>query len=348
MDQDNPLVSVIILNYNGCNFLKSCLDSVLAVEYSNFEIIVVDNGSTDGSAAFLEEFYGKIDKIVIIKKDKNYGVGAGRNFGLSGARGEYIVFLDNDAIVDPCWIKGFFEAFDSDKKIGLTQSKILNMAQRNKFDHAGDYLTSFGFLAERSGGEIDQGQFDRVEDIFNAKGAAFMVKKSVLNETGVFDNTFFMYLEETDLCWRVWLAGYRVVFAPKSVVWHAFATPLKDEKRHYSNYVVRYYGCRNYMITLLKNAGFIQLLKMVPIQLSCFLLLAFLFALKRKFKDSFYIIKAIFSVIFDFRVIMEKRNFVQKKVRKLADKDFYPFILQKQPLKNYIRKAACYVSGRHY
>lgn len=348
MNQHKEFISIVILNHNGCDFLKPCLESILLSNYSNFEIIIVDNGSTDKSLLFLEEVYRETDKISIIKKDKNYGVGAGRNFGLAQVQGEYVIFLDNDTVVDPYWIEGFFEAFDSDERIGLAQSKILNMVQRNKFDHAGDYLTSFGFLAERSGGGIDSGQFNKVDNIFNAKGAAFMVKRSIFAEVGIFDDGFFMYLEETDFCWRVWLAGYRVVFAPRSVVWHAFATPLKDEKKYYSNYIVRYYGCRNYMVTLLKNAGFSQLLKIGPIQLSCFLLLALLFALKGNFKDSLYILKAICSVIFDFRVIMKKRKFVQEKIRKLPDRDFYPFIFQKQPLSSYINKARCYLTGKHY
>ena len=327
MSTNSDLVSIIILNYNGCNFLKACIDSVLSSSCGNFEIIIVDNGSTDKSVPFLKDCYKDLDNLVIVEKEKNYGVGAGRNFGLSQAKGEYIIFLDNDAVVEPHWIEGLFAAFASDERIAVAQSKLLNMVEKKRFDHAGDYLTPFGFLAERSGGNLDTGQFDRIEDIFNAKGAAFMTKRSIFDKIGTFDDGFFMYLEETDFCWRAWLAGYRVVFAPESVVWHAFATPLKDEKKYYSNYIVRFYGCRNYMITVLKNAGFVRLLKFGTIQIFCFLLLALLFAIRLKFKDSGYIIKAIFSVVKDSGKIMQKRKVVQKKVRKLKDKDFYQAIL---------------------
>ena len=343
-----PFISIIILNYNGKDFLKSCLDSVLLSSFRNYEVIIVDNASTDGSRAFLEENYGLIENLTIIKKGKNYGVPEGRNIGLKQARGEYVIFLDNDTIVDKNWIEGFLEVFSKDEKIAVAQAKLLSLSEKDRFDHAGDFLTPFGFLVERSNGAKDIGQFNRVEDIFNAKGAATMIKSRVFRELGVYDDSYFMYLEETDFCWRAWLAGYRVVFAPKSIVWHAYSTPLKDEKKYYSNYVVRYYGCRNYLITALKNAGFLRLLKMLFFQLPSFLILSLLFCLRGKFSDAFYIIKALFSVAIDYKDIMLKRNFVQNKIRRVKDRDLFPIIQQKKPLGYYLDIARRYVKGEPY
>jgi len=342
-----PLVSIIILNHNGKEFLKPCLDSVLVSTYQNFEIIVVDNDSTDGSVVFLKDNY-PIDKVKIISENKNYGVPGGRNIGFKHSRGDYIIFLDNDAVVDKNWIEGFLEVFSKDNRIAAAQAKLLSMAERNRFDHAGDFLTPFGFLVERSNGAKDIGQFDRVEDIFNAKGAATMINSAVFKELGMYDDSYFMYLEETDFCWRAWLAGYRVVFAPKSVVWHAYSTPLKDEKKYYSNYVIRYYGCRNYLITALKNASFLRLVKMLFFQVPSFLILSLLFCLRGKFSDAFFIIKALFSVVVDCRDIMSKRNLVQNKIRRIKDRDLFAIIQQKKPLSYYLDIARRYVKGEPY
>ncbi|MDD5292587.1 MAG: glycosyltransferase family 2 protein [Candidatus Omnitrophica bacterium] len=348
MDKNSqPLVSIIILNYNGKEFLKPCLDSVLASTYHNFEIIVVDNASVDDSVSFLKDNYA-VDRVRVISEKKNYGVPGGRNIGFKYSHGDYIIFLDNDAVVGKGWIEGFLEVFSEDEKIAVAQAKLLSMLERNRFDHAGDFLTPFGFLVERSNGAKDTGQFDKVEDIFNAKGAATMIKSAVFKELGMYDDSYFMYLEETDFCWRAWLAGYKVVFAPKSVVWHAYSTPLKDEKKYYSNYVVRYYGCRNYLITALKNAGSLRLLKMLFFQLPSFLILSLLFCLRGKFSDAFFIIKALFSVVADYRGIMLKRNFVQNKIRRVKDRDLFPIIQQKKPFVYYLDIARRYVKGEPY
>jgi len=343
-----PFVSIVVLNFNGRAFIKQCLDSVLSSEYQNFEVIVVDNGSTDQSCALLESKYGGNNKVTVIKKEKNYGVPEGRNIGLKQTKGEYVVFLDNDCVVDANWISAFLETFDKDERIVIAQSKILNMVHKNRYDHAGDFLTPFGFLSERSNGAIDQGQFDRVDDIFNAKGAAYMIRRSIIDKVGDYDASYFMYLEETDFCWRVWLAGYRVVFVPKSIVWHAYGTSLKDEKKYYSNFVVRYYGCRNYIITTLKNAGLKRLSMFLAIQIPCFLFLSLLFLLKRKPKDSFFILKALLSIVKDFSTILEKRKIVQNTIRKQSDAKFFKIILKKESPCSFIRKAMCYVSGRYY
>jgi len=348
LTQNSPFISIIILNYNGKDFLKPCLDSVLSAQYENLEIIIVDNGSTDESVAYIQENYGSIENLTIIKKGKNFGVPEGRNIGLKQARGEYVIFLDNDTIVDKNWIEGFLEAFNVDERIAVAQAKLLSINEKDRFDHAGDYLTTFGFLQDRADGAKDTGQFDRVENIFNAKGAAIMIKNSVLKEVGTFDSSYFMYLEETDFCWRIWLAGYRVVFAPKAVVWHEPSLDDSERKKASSKFIVRYYGCRNYIITVLKNAGFIWLLRFSFFQIPCFFMLSLLFLLTGKVKDSFYIIRALLSIAKDLPQILKKRNLVQGKIRKLKDSQFFNLILKRQPLGFYARNALRYISGKAY
>lgn len=341
------LISVIIINHNGREFLERCFTSLLKTNYDNFEIIFVDNASTDDSVEYISNSF-KDKRITIVLNDKNYGVPGARNIGFKKSRGEYIVFLDNDTEVDSQWPKELVKVFESDSKIAVAQCKLLNMVIRNKFDHAGDYLTPFGFLFERSNQAMDMGQFDRIDDIFSAKGAATMIRSSVFRELGMYDDSYFMYLEETDFCFRAWLAEYRVVFAPKSIVWHAFNTPLKETQKHYSNYIVRFYGCRNYITTLLKNLSFLSLLKILPFHIISWIFLSISFIMKGKIKDAFWIIKGIGWNAVNFHNLIKKRVYVQKNIRKIKDREFLNKIMTKQKASFYFKKAICYLNNKPF
>lgn len=340
-----PLISVIIINYNGMEFLKRCISSLLITDYENFEIIFVDNGSTDDSVKYLSENF-KDKRISLVLCEKNYGVPGGRNIGFKKSKGKYIVFLDNDTEVDSKWLKELVIVFESDSKIAVAQCKLLNMVNRDKFDHAGDYLTPFGFLYERSNQSIDQGQFDKIADIFNAKGAATMVKASIFKELGMYDDSYFMYLEETDFCFRAWLAGYRVVFVPNSLVWHAFETPMKDKKKYYSNFIVRYYGSRNYITTLLKNVSLLSLLKILPFHIISWTFLSISFIIRGKIKDAFWILGGIAWNIANLPNVLKKRNYVQKNIRKVKDKVFFDKVVISKNISFYFKKASCYLNNK--
>jgi GT2 family glycosyltransferase len=316
----------------------------MKTNYDYFEVIFVDNGSTDNSVEYVINNF-KDSRISIVQTRKNFGVPGGRNIGFEKSMGEYVVFLDNDTEVDKEWLVELLKVFESDSKIAVAQCKLLNMVLRNKFDHAGDYLTPAGFLFERSNQGIDRGQFDKVEDIFNAKGAATMVKRSIFRELGMYDESYFMYLEETDFCFRVWLAGYRVVFAPKAIVWHAFNTPLKEAKKYYSNSIIKFNGCRNYITTLLKNLELKSLIGILPLHILCWIALSFMFLIKLKFSDSFLIIKAIFWNLLNFTEIIKKRSLIQENIRKIRDNDFMDRVMIKKSLNFYFKKATCYIRG---
>ena len=343
----NPLISVIIINCNGKHFLERCLSSLLKTDYDNFEVVFVDNASQDGSMAFIVERF-KDKRIAFVQNEKNYGVAGGRNIGFSKAKGEYVVFLDNDTEVHPQWLKGFLKAFEEDPVIAVAQAKLLRMDERKRFDHAGDYLTPLGFLRERSNQNLDTGQFDKVEDIFNAKGAATMVRARVFSQLGAYDDSYYMYQEETDFCYRAWLAGYRVVFAPDSIVWHAYNTSFKDTKKHYSFYVIRFYGAKNYITTLIKNLGTKHLFTIVPLHALAWIVLAFGFLLKGRPKDYVWVLKGVLWSFFELPQTMRKRSLVQKKLRKIGDNDFFKKIMIRQSVWFYFKKAQCYLCGDSY
>ncbi|MFA4889243.1 MAG: glycosyltransferase family 2 protein [Candidatus Omnitrophota bacterium] len=338
-----PLVSIIIVNRNGIAFIEECLRSVFNSRYSNFEVILVDNDSKDGSLQAARKAFGQEQRLKILEKNNaNIGPAACRNFGVKTARGSYLAFLDNDTKVEADWLGELVRVFESDKSIGAGQAKLLRMGTDNLYDCAGDYLGPLGFLIERSKGAKDTGQFDFLADILSAKSAASIIKKELFERIGGFDEDYFMYLEETDLSWRVWLAGFRVVFIPKAVVYHAFNTGKKDFKRYYSRYVVRYYGCRNYISTLIKNVKIKNLVSLLPLHVFSWLAVAFLFLFKGKFLDFIYITRGVFWNIVNLDILIKKHLAINRDIRRVDDSFIFERVKSKEGLKDYLRKAGSY------
>jgi len=342
-----PLVSVIILNHHGRQFIENCLDSVIKSDYLNKEIIIVDS-SSDGSNELIKKKYYRIKNLKIIEIPNNYGPDRARNIGATTAKGEYLAFLDNDTEVDPHWLNELVKVMQSDKSIGSAQSKLLKIEPRNYFDCAGDYLGPLGFLIERSRGVKDRGQFDYIAEILSAKSAASIIRNSIFKKIGGFDEDYFMYLEETDLSWRVWLAGYRVVFIPQSKVYHAFNTPKKSFKRYYPKNIVRYYGCRNYISTLVKNLELRNLIKILPLHLSCWFLLSVLFVFKGNLKDGLYILKGIGWNILNINLLLKKRRFININIRKVSDREILGRVMEKKKMGYYLGKVFAYLTGRPF
>ena len=342
------LVSVIIINHNGIDFVDNCLQSVLNSNYPSFEIIFVDNGSSDSSLEFVKNNFGDNPRLRILENKASLGPAVGRNRGAAAASGKYFFFLDNDTQVNNNCIAELIKVMESDPSIGAGQAKLLQMDSDNLYDCAGDYLGPLGFLIERSQRVKDIGQFDSIADILSAKSAASIIRKDLFDKIGGFDESYYMYLEETDLSWRVWLAGYRVVFSPKSVVYHAYGTKKKLQEKYYSNYTVRYYGCRNYISTLIKNFGTLNLFKILPLHIISWLLLSAMFLIKGRFKDFIWIIKAIFWNISHMGLLLKKRAQVQKVVRRAGDKQIMSKVMALRPLSYYLGKAVSYIYGRPY
>lgn len=319
--QQTPLVSIVILNYNGMKFIDRCLRSVLSTDYPNFEVIFVDNASTDGSLEHAKNKFGQDFRLKFVVNDRNYGFARGNNIGLEHARGEYIVFLNNDTEVDPNWLKELIKVMGSDPGIGVAQSKLLIMHERKRIDACGLMLTPYGFFVERGTGEIDRGQYDLAAEIFAAKGAVIAVRRKILDEVGPFDADYFIFAEEVDLCWRVWLRGYRVMLVPKSVVFHVTAGTLRAIWPGGRPL----YWYKNTLITLFKNLGLKNLIKILPV----FMLVSFGGMIKSK-KAIYQLplfIRVNAGVVANFRDIWKKRMKVQRGIRKRKDEEIMPRIM---------------------
>jgi GT2 family glycosyltransferase len=295
---------------------------------------VIDNGSTDGSVELVEQFLVDTQKpkIKIMRNGTNIGPSAARNEGCKRALGKYVAFLDNDTQVDPLWMTRAVKLMESDSTIGAIQCKLLLIQNRNELDHVGDYITQFGFLIQRARfREVDRGQFDELVEIFATKSAGMIVRLNIFQEVEGFDDTYFIYMEETDLCWRIWLAGYRVVSLPTSVVYHDFdiaTTKLAPGSR----FLVKYHGTKNYVMTLLKNLDNQSLLKMLPIHLSLWIGIAVWHASRKRFRESSWIVRGILWNAMNFRATWAKRRRVQNKIRKVSDKNLMPRIMRRTDL----------------
>jgi len=215
----DPKVSVIVLNYNGRHLLEECLESLLSQTYPAFEIIVVDNGSTDDSLPFLEERYHA--RITLIKNSTNLGFAEGNNIGIAAAKGEYIALLNNDAVADMHWLEELVSAAQgSDATFSMWASKIMFYDRRDMIDTAGHLIYPDGLNRGRGKHEIDHGQYDTQEEVFFPSGCAALYAKKMIDEIGAFDRDFFAYGDDTDLGIKARLAGWKCFFVPTSVVYH--------------------------------------------------------------------------------------------------------------------------------
>lgn len=332
----DPLVAVIITSYNEREFIQECVESVISTDYRNFNIMIVDDRSTDGSYELLEALYKNNSRITLIRNSENRGPAYARNVGVKRSNGKYVAFLSHDTIVESDWLRKVVSMMEADPTIGACQLKLFVDRTCKILDNEGTYFSHFGFLIERDGNEVDRGQFDRIEEIFSGKAAAMVFRKDTLDAIGPLDEDYFMYMEETDLCWRVWLSGKRIVFAPQAPVYHAY----RGEKRYNFpskklTFLVKYHGTKNYIMTNMKNLELTNLLKILPIHVTVWFVLAIYFVSKRRLYDANLITKGIFWNISHFDLVWSKRKEVQGKVRKVPDKAFMPRILKRMSI-NYM------------
>jgi len=214
-------VSVIVVNCNGRDHLEVCLSSLLRQTLQPVEVIVVDNGSNDGSVAFVRERFGAA--IRLIANPTNPGYGAALNTGIRAARGRYLIALNNDTELDTGCVQALVEAADTYPNAGSCAPKILSFHDRNVIDNVGHLLYIDGLSRGRGRLEVDRGQYDRPEEVIGASGCAVLLRRAMLADVGLFDEDFFAYCEDTDLALRARLAGWTCRYVPAAVVYHKYS-----------------------------------------------------------------------------------------------------------------------------
>jgi GT2 family glycosyltransferase len=212
-----PLASVIIPNWNGAHHLPVCLDALRAQTYPSIEVVLVDNGSTDGSQSLVQEQYPDVRLLAL---DRNLGLTGGNNAGFRAARGEILISLNNDTEADPRFVEALVSALKEHPEAGMAAAKMLLFDERDKIHSAGDGYGLDGIPFNRGVWQKDEGQYDSAEWIFGGCGGAVAYRKAMLDEVGMFDESFFMYCEDVDLNWRAQLAGWKCWYTPEAVVYH--------------------------------------------------------------------------------------------------------------------------------
>lgn len=250
-----PVVRVIVLNWNGRKWLAPCLDALRRQTFREFEVVVVDNGSNDGSVDLLRERFPECRTLALAD---NVGFAAGNNAGAAGAASKYLAFLNNDTAATPGWLGALVDAAESDGTVGLVSSHLVFMDQPKTVDSAGDgYLRCGGGFKHRHGQPV--GEARGVHEVFGACGAAFLIRRELFDRLGGFDPDFFMVYEDVDLSYRARLLGARCVCALAAVVHHAGSASLGRISRP-----AVFFGQRNLEWTWIKNSPPRLLLRSLP------------------------------------------------------------------------------------
>ncbi len=221
-EQSTGTVSVVVVTWNRRDLLRSCLQS-LSRQHLNkpFEVIVVDNGSVDGSAEMVEREFGhSIPPVKLIRNPTNYGFCAANNQGFAASTSEFIALLNNDAEASPQWLTELMSAFDGRPDVGMAASKILVYEDPRRIDKAGHLIYPDGQNRGRGTGELDTGQYDKIEDVLWPDGCAAMYRRAMLDQIGGFDEDFFAYADDAELGLRARIAGWKCLYVPQAVVRH--------------------------------------------------------------------------------------------------------------------------------
>src|SRR3989344_4808814 len=326
---NNPLVSVIIVNWNGRRFLENCLGSLSKVIYKNTEIFFVDNASKDDSVAFVKKNYPNIK---IIKNSKNLGYAGGHERAFRKASGELILLLSTDTIVEKNLLAELVEAVYSEENIGAVMPKLLMYPRKNLIDSIGSFFLPSGILYHM-GRDKDQSkpQYNKSMEIFSGKGACLLFKKDVLKKTGLFDKDYFAYFEETDLCHRIWLSGNKIIYWPGTSVCHIGGGASKQMVAAF----ILFHSYKNILCTYIKNLSHKYLIRILPITLIIYQFGFFAYLFVGKFSIAWAFQKSIIWNVRNLPATLKKRRFVQNKIRTVSDDYFLPRVTRHVSLRYY-------------
>ncbi len=233
----NDHVSIIIVNYNGKSHLEKCLESLSKIKYPNLEIIIIDNHSADGSLEFI---HSKYPHIKTINLDANCGFAEPNNIAAKTAMGKYLLFLNNDTVVDSNFVEELVNVMNQDPQIAISQSMLLK--SNGDVDSSGDFIDTLGRVYS------SKKKPTSIQNILSARGASMMARKDIFFKLGGFDENFFASYEDVDIGWRAWLCGYKVVLVPNSIVHHTGRQTIKE-----LDSLIMFHAVKNSLVLRLTN-----------------------------------------------------------------------------------------------
>jgi len=297
------MVTIIIPNLNGKKFLKTCLDSIFKQQFQNFSVIVVDNGSNDGSVEFIK---AKYPTVFLITFAFNKGFSAAINCGIRQACGKYICLLNNDIELDHNFLKEMVAVLEAEKDIQYCAAKMLDFYNRNKLDGAGDGVFRAGAGYKRGSLENDNGRYDRQLTVFGACAGAALYRRIFFDQVGLFDEDFFAYLEDVDLNFRAWRLGLKCLYVPKAKVFHIGSATTGSV---FNPFTVKL-STKNLFNVVIKNYPAALIIKFLP---SLILYHIFWFGIVFVNKQVKAYFKGVWGVISDFPKMWPKRKQWLKK-----------------------------------
>ena len=325
-NNSQPLVSIIILNYNAGDLLSDCVESVLQTNYKNYEIIVVDNASSDDSQNACKK---KFSQIRLIQNQKNLGYCEGNNVGISNAGGEFVVILNPDTLVESNWLNALIDGYQEFGE-GIYQPRFLTTDNHKILQGTGNMIQLFGFGFARNKGDIDEGQFNKPERIGYASGTCLFTSTTTIKKLEMFDPFLFAYHDDLDLCWRAALQNIKSYYIPTSIVYHppeGFSFKWNDFKFYLLE--------RNRQYCLLTHYSRKTYLKMLP-ALIVVNIGVFLYYLKKgriisKFKADINILKNFNHINQRYKKIQNERMVSDEKlIETFEDSILVPKIMDSQ------------------
>ena len=322
-----PLVSVIIVNWNGAEIIADCLKSLSKQNYKPIEIIVVDNKSSDNSCDVIRKF----KDVTLIASDINTGFAGGNNLGYSKAKGKHILLLNTDTIVPKDFLVKLVEAMEKDSTIGIVQPKFLY--ENKTINSLGAYLTNTGFLYYPGYGKKDtRTMYSKSDFVFSGYGACMLIRRKVIEQIGLFDDDYFMYFEETDFSMRAWLAGWKAYYTSETEILHKGGVSSKK----FGLEKIYFHSFKNRICTYIKNLDGFSLLKILPLHIILCEGISVAYILTGQFSYFVSVQKALWWNIKNLSSSLQKRKLVQSRYRKVKDATYFKQVLRNPRLIYYL------------
>jgi hypothetical protein len=248
-DSPQPLVSIIMVNYNGKKFLSDCLNSIFHQTYYPFEVIMVDNASKDGSVEYVHQNFPEVKMFIL---SENLGFAGGTNAGIRQAKGEFVLTLNNDTIIAPDFIDELVKPMVSDSSVGMCASKMI--FPDGRINSTAICISRSGAAWDRGMGEPDLGQYDVAEEVFGPCAGASLYRSNMFDKIGLFDEDFFLYMEDVDLAFRARLSGWKCMYVPTARVVHVHggtAKPNSDISVYFGNRNILWYVIKDFPLRFL-------------------------------------------------------------------------------------------------
>lgn len=307
-------VAVVILNYNGKNWLEKFLPNVIQYSEAIADIIIADNKSTDDSLTFLSENYSDLKTII---NDQNGGFAKGYNDALSHLDYEYFLLLNSDIELVENWLEPLVSFLDQNPDYAACQPKVRAYNDKTKFEHAGasgGFIDHWGYPFCRGrmfmATEHDKGQYDDIKEIFWATGACFLIRADLFKSFGGFDERFFAHMEEIDLCWRLKNKGHRIACIPESIVYHVGGGTLD-----YQNPKKTYLNFRNSLYMILKNEYDKFIVSFLFFRMILDGVAGLKFLLEGKLNHFFSVMKAHFAFYKSLPILLKQRKALKKNYK---------------------------------